>query len=157
MTENEKNDFNRLLLKAERFCAYQERCSYEVKQKMKELGTDEKETEKIITSLKENGFLNDERFARLYASGKFRIKRWGKNKILAELRTKKIPDALIKQGLDALSKEEYLTTLTELAKKKEKEIKNSESSIKKKKIGNYLLSKGYESELIWQVLKIPPL
>ena len=150
-----KSDFTYLLVKAERFCAYQERCSYEVRQKMKDLGSDEREIEKIITSLKEDDFLSDERFARVYASGKFRIKRWGKNKILGELRMKKIPDAFIKQGLDAIGKEEYLNTLTKLAKKKEKEIKDTESRIKKQKIGNYLLSKGYESDLIWNVLKIP--
>lgn len=157
MTENKKNDFGQLILKAERFCAYQERCTHEIKQKMKELGSDEKETEKIISLLHENDFLNDERFARLYASGKFRIKRWGKNKIQAELRKKKIPDTFIKQGLDTISKEEYVNTLNELAKKKEREIKNSESRIKKQKIGNYLLSKGYESDLIWKVLKISSL
>src|ERR1035437_2466204 len=111
MKPEEKNNFHELLFKAERYCAYQERCSYEVKQKMKELGADENETEKIISSLQEDDFQNDERFARLFTSGKFRIKRWGKNKIRAELRMRHIPDALIKKGLDSINTGDYLKTL----------------------------------------------
>ena len=148
-----KNNFHELLIKAERFCAYQERCSYEVKQKLKELGADETETEKIISSLQEDDFQNNERFALLFTSGKFRIKRWGKNKIRAELRIRKIPDALIKKGLDAINEQDYLKTLTELAKKKEREVKSKNPKDKNQKIGMFLLSKGYESELIWKILK----
>ncbi|MEK6616017.1 MAG: regulatory protein RecX [Bacteroidota bacterium] len=142
-----------LLVKAERFCAYQERCSHEIKQKMKELGADEKTTEKIISSLEENDFLNDGRFAKLFTSGKFRIKRWGKNKIRAELRMKKITDDLISNALDGMDEEEYLTTIKYLAKKKRNEITNPEFRIQNQKIGMFLLSRGFESELIWKVLQ----
>jgi regulatory protein len=148
-----ENNFHELLLKAERFCAYQERCSYEVKQKLRELGADETEIEKIIVSLQEDDFQNDERFALLFASGKFRIKRWGKNKIRAELRMKKIPDAFIKKGLDAINKEEYIKTIEHLIKKKEREVKSKNAKDKNQKIGMFLLSKGFESELIWKSLK----
>ena len=151
---SEKNNFHELLLKAERFCAYQERCSYEVKQKLKELSADENETEKIIASLQEDDYQNDERFAILFTSGKFRIKRWGKNKIRAELRMRKIPDALIKKGLDAINEADYLKTLQELANKKERETKSKDKKSKKQKIVMFLLSKGYESELIWKILKV---
>lgn len=148
-----QNDFHELLLKAERFCAYQERCSYEVKQKLKELGADETETEKIIASLQEDDFQNDERFARLFTSGKFRIKRWGKNKIRAELRMRHIPDSFIKKGLDAINQEDYLKTLQDLAKKKEREVKSKNQKDKNQKIGMFLMSKGFESELIWKALR----
>lgn len=142
-----------LLLKAERFCAYQERCSHEVKQKMKDLGADEKTTAKIIASLIEDEYLNDERFAKLFASGKFRIKRWGKNKIRAELRMKKISDNFISNALDAIDQEEYLKTIQHLIKRKAREVKNPELRIKNQKIVMFLLSRGFESELIWKVLK----
>ena len=154
MKIKEANNSHELLIKAERYCSYQERCSYEVKQKLKELGADENEIEKIITSLEEDDFMNDERFARLFASGKFRIKRWGKNKIRSELKMKKVSDELIKKGLDAINKEDYLKTLLELAKKKEKEVKSKNSKDKNQKIGMYLLSKGYESELIWKFINL---
>lgn len=150
---SDKSNFHELLLKAERFCAYQERCSYEVKQKLKELDADQEDVEKIIASLQEDDYMNDERFAHLFASGKFRIKRWGKNKIRAELRMKKIPDAFIKNGLDAINEEEYRKTIEHLAKKKEREVKSKSAQDKKKKIAMFLMSKGYESELIWKALK----
>ena len=143
------------LLKAERFCAYRERCTFEVKQKLRELKADEKSSEKIISSLKEDDFLNDERFAKLFAGGKFRIKRWGKNKIRAKLRMKKISDSAIYDALDSINEEEYLQTIVHLAKKKEKEVKSKNPKEKKQKIGMFLLSRGFESELIWKVLKTP--
>lgn len=120
---------------------------------MKELHADEEIISKIISSLHEDNFLNDERFARLFASGKFRIKRWGKNKIRAELRMKKITDAFIYNALDAIDADEYKKTMEHLAQKKAREIKSKKSKDKTQKIAMYLLSKGYESELVWQVLK----
>lgn len=154
MKSEEQNHFHELLIKAERYCAYQERCSYEVKQKMKELGADENEIGKIISSLQEDDFQNDERFARLFTSGKFRIKRWGKNKIRAELRMRHIPDALIKKGLDSINEDDYLKTLKDLAKKKEREVKSKNPKDKNQKIGMFLLSKGFESELIWKCINL---
>jgi regulatory protein len=146
------NIFHDLLLKAERFCSYQERCSHEVRQRMKEFDADENTTEEIVKSLQENDYLNDERFAKLFASGKFRIKRWGKNKIRAELKMKKVPDPFIKNGLDAINMEEYKKTIEHLVKRKEKEVKSKDSKDKARKILMFLLSKGYESELIWKSL-----
>lgn len=141
-----------LLLKAERFCAYRERCTHEVKQKLKELKAGEGSAEKIISSLKEDDFLNDERFAKLFVSGKFRIKRWGKNKIRAELRMKKIPDAFIYDALDSIDENGYLKTIEHLARKKEKEVKSKNAKEKKQKVGMFLLSRGFEPELIWKLL-----
>ncbi len=153
MTSNEKDNFHELLVKAERYCAYQERCSNEVKQKLKELDADEETSAKIVSSLSEDDFMSDERFARLFASGKFRIKRWGKNKIRAELRMKKIPDNFIKNALNGIDEGEYLKTIQHLIKKKEKEVKSQNSKDKARKVVNFLLSKGFESELIWKVLR----
>jgi len=107
----------------------------------------------VLSSLQEDDFLNDERFALLFASGKFRIKRWGKNKIRAELRMKKVPDNFIYNALDAIDEDEYKNTIEHLIKKKEREVKSKSPKDKAQKIGMYLLSKGFESELIWKALK----
>ena len=141
-----------LLLKAERFCAYRERCSFEVKQKMRELKADEKTAEKIISSLKEDDFLNDERFARLFTSGKFRIKRWGKNKIRAELRMKKIEEGIISNALASIDEHNYEETMKFLMRKKERELKGAKTKDDNAKIFRFLLSKGFESHLVLQLL-----
>ncbi len=153
MDSEKKNRMHDLLLKAERYCSYRERCNYEVKQKMKELGANDSEIEKIIASLEEDEYLNDERFAKLFASGKFRIKRWGKNKIKAELRMKKMPDSFIYNALDSIDEEEYMKTIEHLVAKKSKEVKSRSAQDKTRKIVMYLLSKGYEPELVWKALK----
>lgn len=150
---NANSDFVALLVKAEHFSAYRERCSYEVKQKMKELGANESETGKVLAALMEDDYLNDERFAKLFVSGKFRIKRWGKNKLRAELRMKKIPDPFIHNALDSIDEGEYKKTIEHLIKKKEKEVRSKNKKEKIRKISMYLLSKGFESELIWESLK----
>lgn len=147
-----KITFQQLLLKAERYCAYQERCRFEVEQKLRQLGAAQDEIKKVVASLEEDDFLNDERFAKLFVSGKFRIKRWGKNKIRAELKLKKISGYIIQHALDEIDPEEYLKTIRHLSARKSKEIKNQEPRIKNQKIGMFLLSRGFESELIWKIL-----
>ena len=154
MEKEKQNNFHELLVKAERFCAYQERSSYEVKQKMKEFDATEEEIEKVISSLQEDDFQNDERFAKLFTSGKFRIKRWGKNKIKSELRMKKIPDQLIKNALDSIDEAEYKKTILHLIQKKDKEVKSLKPTDRKQKIFRFLLSKGFESSLVLANLKL---
>ena len=123
--------------------------------KLRELKAMPDEIEKIVASLKEDGYMDDERYAKLFVSGKFRIKRWGKNKIRAELRMKKIPDNYIQAGLDAIDQEEYLKTIQHLIKKKDKEVKGQNSKEKTRKIVMFLLSRGFESELIWKCINQP--
>ncbi|MBI3501895.1 MAG: RecX family transcriptional regulator [Bacteroidetes bacterium] len=141
-----------LLLKAERFCAYQERCRQEVKKKLRELGADEKTSAKIISSLEEDDFLKEERFAKLFTQGKFRIKRWGKIKIKAELRKKNIAGGLIENALEEINEEEYLKTIQHLVNKKSREVKIQNSKEKIRKVLMFLLSRGFESEMIWKIL-----
>jgi len=145
-----------LLLKAERFCAYQERCRFEVEKKLRERKAKPNEISKILSSLEEDGYLNDERYTKNFASGKFRIKRWGKNKIRAELRMKKISEDLISNALDGIDEEEYFKTIQHLINKKSREVKSQNSKDKTRKILMFLLSRGFESELIWRVLKKDP-
>lgn len=140
-----------ILLKIERFCVYRERCQQEVKDKLRKLGATEQALNNMLSYLEENDFVNEVRFAKLFAIGKFRIKRWGKIKIRTELRKKNIPFNLIEEALNEIKQEEYMKTLTYLAKKKKNQIKNKEYRIQK--IGLFLLSKGFEQELIRKVLK----
>jgi regulatory protein len=142
-----------LLLKAERFCAYQERCRYDVEKKLYEWGVSKEVAEKIIFSLQENGYLNEERFAKLFTLGKFRIKRWGKNKIKAELKKKHVPESLVKKALNEINQEEYLKTLQYLITRKRHQMKSSDSKIKLQKMIMFLLSRGFEMENIRKVLK----
>jgi regulatory protein len=139
--------------KAENFCAYQERCQQEVRTKIHEWGIYENDAENIIVQLISDGFLNEERFAKTFASGKFRIKKWGRRKIVAALKIKNISAYCIKSAISNIDEEEYLQTLQELIDKKWKELKGHASIIKSNKTATYAISRGFESEYVWEVLK----
>ena len=94
--------YNYILDKARRYCAYQERCVFDLKNKLYEWKVRPDVSARIINTLEEENYLNEERFARVFAGGKFRIKKWGRNKIMAELRARKIPDLIIQIGLDEI-------------------------------------------------------
>ena len=136
------------------YCVYQDRSHYEVEQKLKELRTlNEDERGEILIWLIQNNFLNEERFSKSYARGKFYQKKWGKNKIKQGLKQKRIPTNLIDKGIEEINEEDYKSTLMELTEKKWNIIRESEVYLKKKKIYNYLLQKGYEYNLINEILK----
>jgi regulatory protein len=140
--------------KLEAWCAYQERCHSEVKTKIISLGITGEQVDFLLSDLIQHNFLNEERFALAYTSGKFRIKKWGKIKIKQHLKQKFIPTQLILQALASIDGNEYYETLKSLAIKKKSELKESESSWNKKiKISRFLASKGYESDLIYDVLE----
>nr|WP_185150489.1 MULTISPECIES: regulatory protein RecX [unclassified Apibacter] len=136
------------------YCVYQDRCHYEVEQKLKELRTlNEDERGEILIWLIQNNFLNEERFSKSYARGKFYQKKWGKIKIKQGLKQKRIPTNLIDKGIEEINEDDYKSTLMELTEKKWNIIRESEVYLKKKKIYNYLLQKGYEYNLINEILK----
>lgn len=136
------------------YCLYQDRSHYEVEQKLKELRTlNEDERGEILIWLIQNNFLNEERFSKSYARGKFYQKKWGKNKIKQGLKQKRIPTNLIDKGIEEINEEDYKSTLMELTEKKWNILRESEVYIKKKKIYNYLLQKGFEYNLINEILK----
>lgn len=139
-------------LKAESYCAYQERCQQEIRDKLYEWGLHSKDVEAIIADLISANFVNEERFAKAFAGGKFRIKKWGRIKIMLELKARKISDYCIKQAMKEIDEKEYVKTLTEIISKKSKEIKGVKPHIKNYKLANYAISRGYENDLIWQVL-----
>jgi len=137
-------------LKIEAFCAYQDRSSYDVRSKLKEWEIAEEHVEMFVNELISDGFLNDQRFACSFVSGKFRIKKWGRNKIKAQLRFKKISVEMIAQALKEIDAKEYWETLICLAEKKFKELASKKDSDwnKRMKIARFLAQKGYENDLI---------
>lgn len=134
------------------FCAYQERTQDEARKKLSEWKVFSEEAEEIIAWLILENFINEERFAKIFAGGKFRIKNWGRKKIIFELKSRKLSPYCIQSGLLEISDEDYIEKIDVLILKKSSSVMESNSLIKKQKIANYLISKGYESELIWSRL-----
>ncbi len=146
------SDPNMAFLKARSYCAYQERSQQEVRNKLQEWGLLQDVIEEILVKLIDVDFLNEERFAITYAGGKFRIKQWGKIKIKHALKLKGVSDYCIKKALSAIDTENYLTTLSRLIQQKERILKGTNKLAKQRKIAQSILSKGYESNLIWEIL-----
>lgn len=133
------------------FCAYRDRSQKEVEEKLIDMRMIPAAREKIIIQLMQENFLNEERFARSFARGKFRIKKWGKNKIKQELKVREISTPLIRIALTEINEEEYFKTLRELAEKKSLMLKEKDPFKKRNKLSNYLLQKGFESSLVYEV------
>lgn len=134
------------------YCAYQERCHQEVKEKLYSFGLYKNKVEEYIIQLIEENYVNEQRFAEQFAGGRFRIKQWGKNKIVYELRQKKISEYCIKKALESIQEADYLKTLQQLFQKKWNSItKNTSTLLRKQKIISYLLQRGFEYELIQKI------
>ncbi|MBK9723040.1 MAG: RecX family transcriptional regulator [Saprospiraceae bacterium] len=133
-----------LLKKLQHYCAYQDRCQFEVEQKLKQLGADQEYADQIFMDLIRDDYLNEERFAKAYARGKFRIHHWGRNKIIAHLKSKFISAPLIKIGILEINEEDYLAELDRQIKKAFQEKKDIHKTIQ------FLIGKGYESELVFE-------
>ena len=141
------------LPKAKNYCAYQERCHSEVKDKLYGYGLNKTEVEEMLSTLIEENYLNEERFAIMYAGGHFRIKNWGRVKIKYELKKKMISPYCIKKALEGIDDNDYIKTLEKLAEQKLKTLKSEKNQFaKKKKLQDHLLMKGYESDLIKNIL-----
>lgn len=136
--------------KLQAFCAARDRSHSEVRTKLLGLQVYGNDLEEIISQLITDGFLNEERFARNYVSGKFRISKWGRNKIIHGLRGKRVPDYCINKGLEEIDEDEYEAVLTSLL---EKQLKGSDSFESRQKALASLQRKGYESSLILRLLK----
>ena len=136
--------------KMESYCAYQERCHKEVEIRLKEMNLIDLAKEVIILHLLEHDFLNEERFSKTFARGKFRIKKWGKQRIMRELRMKSISDYNIKSALKEIDDVEYYKTFDELAKKRLLELNETDIYKKRKKLADYLLYRGWETALVYK-------
>jgi len=141
------------LQKAQSFCSYRERCQQEVRNKLYEWGLFPKEVEQIISQLISDNFLNEERFAKAFASGKYRIKGWGRIKIRMMLKQLGLNDYCIKKGFAEIDEDEYEEILKKIIDKKAKSVKEKNDFKRKNKIAAYAIGKGFESELVWGVVK----
>lgn len=135
--------------KMERFCVYQERCHLEVEQKLRSMRLVPQAVEKIMLHLLENDFINETRFAQAYARGKFTIKKWGKNRIVNELKRRNISAYNIKAALQEISDEDYIKCFDALAEKRLHQIKETNKYKKRKKLADYLLYRGWESDWVY--------
>lgn len=142
------------LEKMKSWCAYQERSQNEVRQKLYEFRLEQDAVESIIVDLIEEKFINEERFALAFARGKFRIKHWGKNKIKMGLKMHKVSDYCINKALKSIDGEEYEKVLIKVLEKKIRLTKGNDSKKKYYAILNYAVSRGFESDLIIDQLKL---
>ncbi|WP_299249250.1 regulatory protein RecX [uncultured Lacinutrix sp.] len=136
--------------KLEHYCAYQERCHKEVRQKLKDLNMIPEAMDIIIVHLLEHNFLNEERFAKIFVRGKFHIKKWGRFRLTQELKRKDISKININAALREISDDEYIGVFNDLAEKRANMILETNKLKKKKKLIDYLLYRGWESHLVYQ-------
>lgn len=144
--------YTEALEKLKSYCAYQERCEFEVIKKLESLGIIDADALNIISDLKQQNYINNARFAEAFTSGKHRIKGWGKVKIRVALKAKRLPEELITEVLDQLDQEVYNERLNEVAKKKWRLLGDKKDRNTRQKLFRFLYSKGYESELINNVI-----
>ena len=135
------------------YCALQDKCQWDVIQKMQEWGLLKISQDHILELLIHQKYVDEERYSRSFCRGKFRIKKWGKIKITNELKKKYISEVCITKGLEEINDSEYQEELDKQYHKKNATLKEKNQFIKKKKIAVYLISKGYESNLVWDKLR----
>ena len=139
--------------KAKHYCVYQERCHSEVKEKLYGFGLYKKEVDELVSTLIEENFLNEERFAIQFAGGRFRIKHWGRIKIKYELKQKQVSEYCIKKALAAINENDYKKQAQKLFEQKLKTLKSEKNVfIKKRKLQDHLLQKGYETSLVRELI-----
>lgn len=135
------------------YCAYQERCPWEVRRKLYEKGIKDEKADKLIDELITEQYVDEERFAKSFCRGKFRLKHWGKNRIRMELKMKEIPESVIRKGLSEINPEEYYDTLLTQTEKKWESTHEPEAYKKKYKVTQYLMTKGFEMDLVKEAIE----
>jgi regulatory protein len=138
--------------KLENYCVYQDRCHKEVEQKMWEFHLIPEARELILLSLMKDNFLNEERFAKSYARGKFRMKSWGKQRIVRELKFRDISAYNVKTALKEIKETDYLETIYRITENRNEVISEPNIYKRKKKLVDFLMRKGFENDLIFKVV-----
>lgn len=142
-----------ILVKAANFCAYQERTHTEVRERLQKWEVWGDEAEEIIAYLIEDNFLNEERFAKIFAGSKFRVKQWGRQKIKFELKARKLSEYCIKVGLAEIEDDDYIATLKTILEKKKHELRaEKQPLVVKQKLARYAIDKGFEGDLVWEMI-----
>jgi regulatory protein len=150
MISNKTYTVDEALIKLQNYCSYQERSHQEVRQKLFGMRMIPEAMDQIIINLLENNFLNEERFAKTFVSGKYKIKKWGRIRLTSELRKKDVSKYNINKALSEINDADYIETFNALAEKKLPYIKETNKLKKKKKLINYLLYRGWESHLVYE-------
>ena len=140
------------LVKLQRFCAYQERCHREVRSKLLDLGIYGNDLEEIIAALISDNFLNEERYARTFARGKFRIKQWGRQRILRELKQRDISEYCLRKAMEEIGEVEYQATLKTLLEKKAAMLGATNEFERKHKLAKFGVQHGFEPDLVWNCI-----
>ena len=135
------------------FCAYQERCTWDVRRKLAEKGIEGEKAEKLIQEMIAGEYVDEERYARSFCRGKFRIKKWGRSRIQRELKMRQVPEKIIKLALTEIDPFEYYDTLLNQTEKKLESTKETDLFKKKYKVSQYLMSKGFEYDLIKEAIE----
>ena len=130
------------------YCRYQQRCQSELKEKLFELGINKKNHHELMSELVKENCVSDERFAMAFASGRFKMKQWGRKKIQKGLNEKRVGNEIAQKALEQINKKEYMTVLNKLAKERYASLKHEQYLVRKKKTMDYLIQKGYEVDLI---------
>lgn len=140
-----------LMDKARNFCAYQERSIDDVRTKLSQWKASEETVEEIIAKLREENYVDEERFARAFAVGKLRYNKWGRNKIIYALKQKQVPDLYIQIGLGEIDDEEYINTLKAILSSKK--VTGNNDYVRQNKLVRYAVQKGFQADLAWKILK----
>ena len=144
---------DQVLDKMAKYCAYQERCVKDVKDKLKTFDLPQEEKDKILDYLLDNRFVNDERFAKSFVRGKVNQSGWGLNKIRFHLMQTGITKELTDEALGQTDEEVYRQRLIDILRTKAKTVKAENDFEKKRKLAAYAMQKGFEGSLVWEVLK----
>ena len=147
------HSYDEALEKLRHFCAYQERCHQEVRKKLGELGVYGEKRDEIITDLILEKYLNEERFAKSYARGKFNFKHWGRMRIRQELKRRDVTAYCIKKAMEEIDDDDYYEKLSYLITRKAETVKAKNTYERNNKLAAYAIRKGYESGLVWEVVK----
>jgi regulatory protein len=141
------------LRQIQRFCVYQDRCHQETRAKLLKLGIYGADLDNILAELINEGFLNEERYARSFARGKFRLKQWGRLRIVRELKLRDISDYCIRQAMTEIDDGEYSQTLRKLLEKKSAELGNDDDDFNRRnKLAQFVIRRGFEPELVWEMV-----
>lgn len=145
-------DLNEAREAARKFCAYQERSQKQVRQRLEKMGLITEAVDLLISELIQDNYLSEERFARAFVRGKHRIKGWGRHRLERELRYHEISDYCLRKAMEEIDETSYEETLQSLAEKKWRETKESNQFKRGKKVVDFLLRRGYESEQVWEAV-----
>ena len=140
-----------ILKKVLHYCAYQDRCTQEVRNKLATFDMPDSEKEKIMQLLVDEGFIDDERYASTFVKSKTHLKKWGVNKIRISLKLKGLSDEIISNALSEIDPEMYREELMKVLKAKK--INETDPYKRKTKLAQYAIQKGYEPTLVWEAVK----